>query len=77
MELGFNRAFSTIVDSNVTTLFAAVVLFFLGTGPIKGFAVTLTVGIIISMFTAITVTKYLLITLIRTNLIKDPRFFGK
>ena len=77
MELGFNRAFSTIVDSNVTTLFAAVVLFFLGTGPIKGFAVTLTVGIIISMFSAITVTKYLLITLIRTNLIKDPRFFGK
>lgn len=77
MELGFNRAFSTIIDSNVTTLFAAVVLFFLGTGPIKGFAVTLTVGIIISMFTAITVTKYLLITLIRTNLLKDPRFFGK
>jgi len=54
---GFARAFITILDSNVTTLITAAVLFQFGTGPIKGFAVTLTVGIIASMFTAIVVTR--------------------
>jgi preprotein translocase subunit SecD len=54
---GYARAFITILDSNVTTLITAAVLFQFGTGPIKGFAVTLTVGIIASMFTAIVVTR--------------------
>lgn len=57
---GFKRAFTAIVDSNVTTLIAAVVLFVYGTGTIKGFAITLGLGIIISMFTAIFVTKFIL-----------------
>ena len=57
---GFHRAFTAIVDSNVTTLIAAVVLWGFGSGPIIGFAVTLFMGVLISMFTAITVTRWLL-----------------
>jgi preprotein translocase subunit SecD len=53
IHAGFDKALSTIVDANVTTLIAAVVLFSFGTGPIKGFAVTLFIGIVASMFTAI------------------------
>jgi len=58
VDAGFKRAFTTILDSNVTTLIAAVVLFIWGTGPIKGFAVTLSLGILVSMFTAIVVNRY-------------------
>ena len=54
---GYDKALSSIIDANVTTLIAAVVLFSFGTGPIKGFAVTLTVGLIASMFTAITCSR--------------------
>jgi len=54
---GFDKAFTTIVDANITTLIAAIVLFQFGSGPVKGFAVTLSVGILASMFTAITVTR--------------------
>ena len=54
---GYNKAFSTIMDANITTLIAAIVLFQFGSGPIKGFAVTLSVGILASMFTAIVVTR--------------------
>lgn len=56
---GFARAFTTILDANVTTLIAAVILFAMGTGPVKGFAVTLSVGILTSMFTALLVTRAL------------------
>jgi preprotein translocase subunit SecD len=59
IQAGFERAFATIVDSNVTTLIAAIALFGIGTGAVKGFAVTLTIGILISMFTAITATRAL------------------
>ena len=76
MDAGFSRAFSSIVDSNVNTLLAAVVLFFLGTGPVKGFAITLGLGIILSMFTAITVTRFLLKMLISANLVKSGKIFG-
>jgi preprotein translocase subunit SecD len=55
--LGYDRAFSTIIDAHVTTLIVAIILFAVGTGPIKGFAVTLSIGIICSLFTAITVTR--------------------
>ena len=55
---------------------AAVILFYLGTGPIKGFAVTLAIGVILSMFSAITVTKFLLRFLISSNCTKNPAFFG-
>jgi preprotein translocase subunit SecD len=56
---GFDRAFWTILDSNITSLIAAVVLYQYGTGPIKGFAVTLSVGIVTSVFAAIVVTRAL------------------
>lgn len=59
ISAGYDKAFSTIADANVTTLIAAVVLFSLGTGPIKGFAVTLCIGILTSMFTAIFGTRVL------------------
>ncbi|MBI5400164.1 protein translocase subunit SecD [Candidatus Saganbacteria bacterium] len=60
IDTSFQRAFAAILDSNVTTIIGAVALFFVGTGTIKGFAVTLTVGIAASMFTAIIVTRMLL-----------------
>ncbi|MGB0515193.1 MAG: SecD/SecF family protein translocase subunit, partial [Wenzhouxiangellaceae bacterium] len=53
IRAGYEKAFSTIADANVTTLIAALVLFMFGTGPVKGFAVTLSLGIVTSMFTAI------------------------
>jgi preprotein translocase subunit SecD len=56
-EVGYKKAFATIVDANVTSLIAAVVLFQFGTGPVKGFAVTLSLGLIASMFTAVFITK--------------------
>jgi preprotein translocase subunit SecD len=59
INAGFSRAFTTILDANVTTLIAALILFAMGTGPVKGFAVTLSVGIVTSMFTAILVTRAL------------------
>ena len=57
IEAGYSKAFLTIVDANITTLIAALVLFQFGTGQVKGFAVTLTIGVITSMFTAIFVTR--------------------
>jgi len=59
IHAGYEKAFSTIIDANITTLIAAIVLFSFGTGPIKGFAVTLSLGIICSMFTAIMVSRAL------------------
>jgi preprotein translocase subunit SecD len=57
IEFGYQRAFRTILDSNLTTLISALVLFQFGSGPIKGFAVTLSIGLIANMFTAVFVTK--------------------
>ena len=57
---GFDRAFTSIIDANLTTLLVAFILFVIGTGPIKGFAVTLAIGIITSLFTAIIVTRALM-----------------
>ncbi|MGE5631632.1 MAG: protein translocase subunit SecD [Caulobacteraceae bacterium] len=76
IDSGFRRAFLAIFDSNITTLIAAVVLFYFGSGPIKGFAVTLSIGILSSMFTAIVVTRYLLKLLVGGNLIKNLKLFG-
>ena len=59
IDSGFARALATIVDSNLTTLIAAVVLFFLGSGPVRGFAVTLAIGILTTLFTAFTLTRWL------------------
>lgn len=60
LELGFNRAWSSIRDSNISSLMTAGILYFMATGVVKGFAVTLAIGVLVSMFTAITVTKTLL-----------------
>ncbi len=76
IDSGFRRAFLTILDSNITTLIASIVLFFFGTGPIKGFAITLSIGILASMFTAIVVTKYLLRLLVEGSRIKNLKLFG-
>lgn len=56
-EKGFERAALTIIDSNVTTLIAAIVLYQYGTGPVKGFAVTLSIGIVASLFTSLIVCE--------------------
>lgn len=60
IDIGFKKAFATIVDANLTTLIAAVVLFFLGSGPVRGFAVTLSIGIVTTVFTAFTLTFWLM-----------------
>ena len=60
IDSGYNRAFTTILDANLTTFLVALVLFSIGTGPVKGFAVTLMIGIITSMFTAIVGTRALI-----------------
>lgn len=60
INAGFENAFSAIIDSQITTFFAAVVLFFMGSGPIKGFSITLGVGVFTSLFTAIMITKFLI-----------------
>ncbi len=65
MEAGYRRAFTTIIDSNLTTLIAAVILFVIGTGPVKGFAVTLGIGIATSMFTAMLLSRIVLVTWLR------------
>ncbi len=67
---GYNKAFSAILDSNITTLIAAFLLFQFGTGPIRGFAVTLTIGLIASMFTAIFVTRAIFELLLTTGILK-------
>lgn len=65
IDSGFTRAFATIIDANVTTLIAALVLFFLGSGPVRGFAVTLSVGVITTVFTAFTMTRWLIAVWLR------------
>ena len=62
MEQGYGQAFSTIMDANITTFIAAAVLYLLGTGPVQGFAVTLAIGILTSMFTAVVFARFLLST---------------
>lgn len=57
IHAGFDRAFVTIVDANITTLLVALILYAVGTGPVRGFAVTLSLGIITSMFSAILCTR--------------------
>lgn len=76
VDAGFNKAFLAIFDSNITTLIITAVLFVMGTGPIKGFAITLAVGILASMFTALTVTKTLLKLFLLLTKIENPIFFG-
>ena len=74
VDAGFHRAFTAIIDSNITTIIAAGVLYFAGTGTIKSFAVTLFIGTVVSMFTAITLTRFLLRQLMGLNL-KNPKLY--
>ncbi len=67
IDSGYSRALSTILDANITTFIAAVVLFWLGSGPIRGFAVTLSIGILTSVFTAFTLTRLLVAQWVRTR----------
>ncbi len=76
VEVGFKRAFSSIFDSNATTLISCIVLYYFGTGLIRGFAVTLAVGVIISMFTAITVTRTILRVVVRFRKMRNPAMYG-
>ena len=69
LSAGYDKAFGTIFDSNLTTLIASVILIFMGTGPVKGFGVTLTVGVLISMFTALVVTRLMFDFLLSRNLL--------
>ncbi|MBB6214840.1 protein-export membrane protein SecD [Anaerosolibacter carboniphilus] len=76
VDSGFSRALTTILDSNITTVIAAIVLFQFGSGPIKGFAVTLMIGIFASMFTAVVVTKLLLKIFISFSAFKNTKLYG-
>lgn len=76
IESGFKRAFKTILDANVTTLIAGVVLYQFGTGPIRGFAILLIIGILCSMFTAIIITRLLLRLVVKINTQKSKTLFG-
>ena len=71
LAAGYNKAFGTIFDSNLTTLISSVILIFMGTGPVKGFGVTLTIGVTVSMFTALVVTRLIFDWLLAKNILKS------
>jgi preprotein translocase subunit SecD len=75
VEAGFYRAFSSILDGNVTTLISCVVLFWLGAGLVKGFALTLAIGVAVSMFTALTCTRTLLFVVLGLPQFRKPALF--
>ena len=76
INAGFSKGFVAIFDSNLTTLIITGILFIFGTGPVKGFAVTLTIGTVASMFTAIVMTKVLLMVFVEVFHINNPKLFG-
>lgn len=77
IDSGFSSAFRTILDANITTLIAAGVLYWLATGPVRGFAVTLSLGILVSMFTALVITRFALVQMAGAGLVRPGRaFFG-
>ncbi len=76
IHTGFSKALSAIIDGNVTTLLAAIVLWIFGTGPVKGFAVTLTISILLSMFSSLVLTRLLLKSFYGLGL-KDEKWYGK
>ena len=71
MVAGYDKAFGTIFDSNLTTLISSIILIYMGTGPVKGFGVTLTIGVAVSMFTALVVTRLFFEWLLDRNLLKS------
>jgi SecD/SecF fusion protein len=73
---GYSKAFGTIFDSNVTTLISSIILWVLGTGPVKGFGVTLTIGVAVSMFTALVVTRLIFDWFLDRNWLRQLRMFA-
>lgn len=76
INTGFDRAFTSIFDSNMSTIITCTILYFLGTSIVKGFALTLVIGVLVSMFTAITVTKNFMHLIFGTGQLKHPGWFG-
>ena len=76
VDEGFRRAWSAIRDGNISTLITAFVLMTFGTSMIKGFAITLTIGVLVSMFSAITVSRVLLLLLSSLKIFQAPRWWG-
>ena len=76
VEAGFDRAIITVMDANITTLIAAAVLYKLGTGAVRGFAVTLSIGIFASILTAIVLTRFLLREVVATGAVRSPKMYG-
>lgn len=76
LKNGFHKALSAIVDGNVTTLIAAAILWFKGSGSVKGFAQTLALGIVVSMFTALVITRIIIFSLYAIGL-RDVKFYAK
>jgi preprotein translocase subunit SecD len=76
IEIGFKRAFTSIFDSNMNTLLTCAVLYYFGTGLVRGFALTLAIGVIVSLFTAISVTRALLHQILEAKNLKKASFFG-
>ncbi|HEY0867392.1 MAG TPA: protein translocase subunit SecD, partial [Fimbriimonas sp.] len=76
IHLGFNRALPAIVDSNACTILTSLVLLQLGTGPVKGFATTLIIGVIISLFTAVFVTRSLLLFFVDSGIGANPKYYA-
>ena len=76
LRAGFHKAMSAILDGNITTLIAAAVLWLRGSGPVKGFAQTLALGIVVSMFTALVVTRLLVYSFYAIG-IRNPKVYGR
>lgn len=76
IDAGFKRALTSVMDSNITTLIAGTVLYYFGTGPIKGFGVTLIIGIVASMITAVIISKYLLKLMVSITGGKNTKLYG-
>ena len=76
IKRGSENALSSIVDSNVTTILCALILYFIGSGSVKGFAITLMIGILVSLFTALIVTKLLVNLAVDCGFLSKPEHFG-
>ena len=76
INTGFDRAFTSIFDSNMTTIITCAILYCLGTSIVKGFALTLALGVIVSMFSAITITKNFMLLIFGTKTLVHPEWFG-
>ncbi len=77
IDAGFKRAFVAVLDSHITTLIAGIILYYFGTGPIKGFGITLSIGVLASLFTAVAMTRWILHLVAGSNMVHNLKLFGK